>query len=279
MNENGRKKYYVTLKNETDPINTHETGGSHRSSRKHRDLNEAAINWYIDEVEKRGISYECELSIKGGTKVNAYTDVIIIVFRAGDYRICEAVGQKNNRTYLLRGDTSTDELVDILSTTSTNLQGLAKQGMAAPLNHLTGDRGEYSFNPNRILAIAQQMALTQENEELGSNVAATTIANKMDGRLRNAGITLDGLQQVIMEQVAPEEVGEATTYIQQIDEIAKIFKKDASLLRDYLSIGLYSILDKQGEGVGLSGTQLENRIATLQYLKGLKDENKMEKDK
>ena len=210
--EGKRKKVYISLVSEKEDQNEAHNLPQNNDNFHDEPANansqaiEAYINDYIDEVERLGI--ECEIEVESD-RITEGKPVRYFVFKVGNYRICETIGQKGNRTYILKSDKPIIEFCEEISKRDSNFAEIAKSGEAVGINHM-GERKEDSlFNPNRILLLAEMIAASDiEGEDVVElRRKILDLINPTDY------ISLDEVHQDITKEVPLDDVVNATQYI------------------------------------------------------------------
>lgn len=161
---------------------------------KKKNLDTDKINEYISLLRVEGIECNEAVVSDAGAKAPGEDYVTYYVFKSGEYRILEAIGQPGNATLVIKlGEGNLKELLE-----DNSRDELVEKGIAYRMKHKPDENKDYKFNPLRIKNIITLVGETVKRE---------------NGQTR---LTIDDLITQVTQVVPKEELAVASQYIDQL---------------------------------------------------------------
>ena len=171
------------------------------------------VSKYLKDVLDDEIKFEGVFATNVGTKVPGRSHVYYYVFSPSEdseVKIIEPIGQKNNRTIIMRTKLGFEDFCKQLSARKKCLDDFVRSGEAIRLNHI-GDDVETVNCPNRLRLIVKAIL------SVGNCKNMAELRNAL--RNQNAGreaISLDELAAFVTKEINISDLDEAKKYIVSI---------------------------------------------------------------
>ena len=197
----------------------------HRPRVVYNYLEDPVVSKYLNEVLDDDIQFEGVFATNIGTKVPGRRFVYYYVFsptECSDYKIIEPIGQKNNRTFMLRTKLDFEDLCEQLSLKRKCLDDLARSGEVIRINH-AGPDVETVNCPNRmklIASVAEEIEKKRKNLETSEEVPNETglVNEYRNHSAQKEEVSLEQLSAFVTKQISILDLDEVKKYI------AKIYK-------------------------------------------------------
>lgn len=183
------------------------SGNGHETSNSRLEVFDLQrINEFLGELRKYGIRRIGELETDGGVPAKNKDFVIFQILEVDGCRILEPVGQANNRTYIIRGSETLEEIRGIIETRGRD--ALVTEGYAMRFNHHRTENQTYDY-ASQIQKLKNLALLTRE------------LASK-----RQLDISLEQIRQEVTALIDKGEIPKASSYIRKLKQAADfIFRR------------------------------------------------------
>lgn len=262
--KSGRRKVFIRLAGHADEKESERE--EHKVPKVVDAVPEELIDKYIEKLSDLGI--ECEVEVES-ERISNGQHVRYFVFKVGDYRICETIGQSNNRTYILKSKASIEEFEEELARRDTNFSSIAKTGEALGINHIGGSSEDYILDPNRILILFEMVGSCDVNSPdiLELRYFLQSLASPEDS------ITLDELQKMNTKEVDISEIPEVAGYVGNILKLQQKNTEDQRSIIEALNDHMEKTIEENKDTIGLSSTQVKSAKERVVSLKDFDTES------